>query len=129
MAQKSLFKLVLVAIIMISFAACDKNKNNSSSNSNGSETSNLFVGTWTADRDNDVVVVLTATQWTAKYDGTIYNSGTYTYEGTTAKWTITNKGMSSASVGDTGIANMYQGKMVVSNFSDENMNGIYTKKN
>ena len=90
---------------------------------------NLFAGTWVADRDSDVVVVLTENTWTARYDGEVYNSGTYTYEENVAVWKVNNKGMGTASVGETGNATISSnGKMVVTSFSDVYMNGTYTKQ-
>jgi hypothetical protein len=90
---------------------------------------NNFVGTWTQDGSGgSVKVVLTQTNWTATYNNATYNAGTYTYDGTTATWTVTNKGQGSANVGATGNATIQSnGKMVVANFADSAMNGTYTK--
>jgi hypothetical protein len=63
-----------------------------------------------------------------KKDNSIYNSGSYVYEENTAQWTITDKGKSSATEGDTGKAIVYSEKMTVSGFNDDLMIGQYTKK-
>jgi len=122
--KKNLVYLFVVALFVeLSFTSCDKDDN-------GGEKinpDNLFAGTWVKD-DTGAVAVLTESTWTATYQGSLYNSGTYTYEDNTAQWKITNKGMGSANVGDTGSATISNNKMTVSSFSDVNMNGKYTKQ-
>jgi len=107
-------------------AGCDKKTGGSGGTVN---PNNPFAGTWVQDGSGgSVTVVLTENTWTAKYENAIYNSGTYTYTGNTARWKITNEGIGSANVGDTGIATVLNNKMTVSNFSDDDMNGTYTKQ-
>jgi hypothetical protein len=118
---KGLIFAALFAAVCVGFSSCDKEDENEKTNPD-----NLFAGTWTRDY---VVVTITETTWTAKAEGATYNSGTYTYEGNDAQWTITNKGIGSANVGDEGSATISDGTLIVSNFSDGNMNGTYTKKN
>jgi hypothetical protein len=119
-----MMKITKIAITMVAlamgFAACSEEKKD--------ETTNPFVGTWTQDGSNGkVTAVLTEETWTAKVESSVYNSGTYTFEGNTAQWTVTNKGIGSAEVGDGGAATISDGKMAVSNFADANMNGTYSK--
>jgi len=119
-----MFLFVAMLIASVSFVSCDKDDNKDKVNPN-----NQFAGTWTKDGSNGAVtVILTETAWTAKYNNSTYNSGTYTYEGNVAEWKITNKGMGDANVGETGSATISNGKMIVSSFSDTAMNGSYTKK-
>ena len=113
----------MALFVGLSFVSCDKDDN-------GGEkinSDNLFAGTWVKD-DTGAVVVFTESTWTATYQGSLYNSGTYTYDGNTAIWKITNKGTGSANVGDTGSATISNNKMTVSSFSDTVMNGQYTKQ-
>jgi len=115
----------MVLFVGLSFVSCDKD------NDGGEKINpdNLFAGTWERDGSGgDVIVVLTESTWTATYQGSLYNSGTYTYDGNTAIWKITNKGIGSANVGDAGSAIISNNKMTVSSFSDEDMNGQYTKQ-
>jgi len=122
--KKVMFLFVAMLIASASFVSCDKDDDKGGVNPN-----NQFAGTWVADRDNDVIVVLTEKTWTAKYDGEVYNSGTCTYEESVAEWKVTNKGMGTAPIGETGSATISSnGKMVVTSFSDVYMNGSYTKK-
>jgi len=95
-----------------------------------SGTANSFSGTWKKD-ENDVLVtvVITNTAWTSEVADIIYNSGTYTYNGGDAQCEITIKGRGSAKVGEKGNAKIVNDKMIVSNFSDNWMNGTYSKYN
>jgi len=124
MLKKRLFgmmTLMVGVILVFCLVGCD---DGSKDDGNG----NPFAGTWTQDGTGGAVkVVLTSSTWTARYNNSVYNEGTYTYEGSTATWTVTNKGMGSAVVGATGSASISNGKMVVSNFSDNAMNGTYSK--
>jgi hypothetical protein len=96
---------------------------------NGSTNDNPFVGTWTQDGSGgSVKVEATENTWTAKYNNTLYNSGIYTYSGIPlVEWIVTDKGISDETVGGTGNAAIVNGKMIVSSFSDTNMNGTYSK--
>ena len=108
----------------ILFSGCKKDDDSEKTNPN-----NQFAGNWVKDDSGGkVTVVLTENTWTAKYQSSIYNSGTYTYEGSTAQWEITNKGKGNANVGDTGNAAISNSKMIVSNFNDLGMNGQYSKQ-
>jgi hypothetical protein len=92
------------------------------------DDSNPFAGTWTKDGSGGyVTVVITESAWTAKAGNSTYNSGTYTYEGNSAQWTVTNKGIGNANVSDIGNATISDGKLTVANFNDSDMNGIYSK--
>ena len=112
----------MVIFVGLSFTSCDKKDDGEKVNPD-----NPFAGTW-IDSSGDVNVVITETTWTAKYEGSTYNSGTYTYNGNTAQWKITNKGMGSANVGDVGSATITNGVLTVANFNDKAMNGQYSKK-
>ena len=121
--MKKLFLTTLIGLLVLSasFVSCSKDEDSEKINPD-----NLFAGTWTD--GYSVNIIITETTWTAKVESSTYNSGTYTYEGNTAQWKVTNKGMGSAQVGDVGNATIINGKMTISNFSDGNMNGTYTKK-
>ena len=115
-------------LFIIFFSSCDTHIDM------GDDTVNLnnnnpFVGTWVKDNTDDAVsVVLTNDTWQAIYESSVYNKGTYTCDGNTALWKITDKGKSSANVGDTGSATISNNKMTVSSFSDDDMNGQYKKQ-
>ena len=97
---------------------CD-NDNGGSTNDN-----NSFVGEWTQDDSNGTVkVTFTNTEWTATVSGNVYNKGTYTSENPST-WTVTGGTAACA----TGTATIAYGKMTVTNFTDSNMNGTYTKQ-
>ena len=89
------------------------------------DTYNPFVGTWTA---GSVSVVIDKNTWIAKFSGSVYNSGTYTHKENESQLKVTDKGIGSAAVGETGIATVSDNKMIVSNLIDKNMNGRYTRK-
>jgi hypothetical protein len=82
-----------------------------------------------------VVVTITDATWAANiysgsYHAGLYNSGTYTYSGKGAQWTVTTVGTLGTdftNVGDTGLAILLDnGSIVVANFYDSNMNGTYS---
>ena len=89
-----------------------------------SNMDNPFIGTWSA---GSVSIVIDKSTWVAKYGGSVYNSGTYTFEKNTSQLKVTKKGICSAAVGETGTASIYNNIMVVSNLIDTNMNGEYIK--
>jgi hypothetical protein len=120
-AMRSIAIIAIAAVIGFSIVACG----DGGGNSNGD---NPFVGTWTKDDSGgNIKVTVTSTTWTATLSGSTYNSGTYTYSGNAAEYTITNKGSGSADAGSTGIATISGGEMILSDFSDSNMNGNYSK--
>ena len=127
-SRRNLFNFILISCLFATsaflFTGCGKD------DAEKINPNNQFAGTWTKDNNPEwtVTVVIKETTWVAKVDNETYNSGTYTYTGNTAQWKITNKGMGSANVGETGNAAISNNKMIVSSFSDEYMNGQYTKQ-
>jgi hypothetical protein len=78
------------------------------------------------DTKGKVYVTVTNNSWAATADGTAYNSGTYVrIGGIAARWTVTG----GSSKGNTGLAVIESGKMIVANFTNEHsvMNGTFTK--
>jgi hypothetical protein len=121
--QKNMKKIAcLFLAVTLIFSACSKGDDNEKINPD-----NLFAGTWVG-KSGYVTVTISETTWAAQYESKVYNSGTYTYDDNSAVWTITNKGMSSANVGDTGSATISNGELTVANFNDQYMNGIYSKQ-
>ena len=94
----------------------------------------IFIGVWEKDNSGgSVLIEFTDDAWTASYEGATYNSGTYevnnaTESSVTATLKVTNKGIGSANVGNTGSAVLTIGSnmITVSGFSDANMNGQYS---
>jgi hypothetical protein len=84
---------------------------------------------WVMDNTGGSVwVTITDNSWAATVDGTAYNSGTYSRIGrTAAQWTVTG----GSSTGNTGLAVIESGTMIVANFTNEysQMNGTFTKLN
>jgi len=119
--KKVILNCLVVTALVVSAAFTSYNGNED--NKEG-RSENPFVGVWTGNGAN---VVVTDSTWTAQVGSYTYSSGTYTYEGATAEMTITDKGMSSASVGEKGSAVISYRNLVVSGFSDEDMNGAYSQ--
>ena len=97
------------------------------------ENSHSFVGIWEKDNTGGVSIEFTETAWTARYNGSTYNSGTFkvrkrTETTVSAQLQVTQAGTGSAKVGDVGIATLSLNKnyLMTSGFSDGNMNGFYS---
>ncbi|MDR1678968.1 MAG: hypothetical protein LBR81_04240 [Prevotellaceae bacterium] len=122
--------LGLTAAVFTSCGDDSESNGNGNENTNGNgNAGNPFTGTWTRDGSNgSITVEFTGTTWTAKSGNSIYNSGTYIYDGNTAVLKVSNKGIGNANVGETGSATISNNQMTVSNFSDGNMNGQFTKE-
>ena len=122
-------KLILLLFCLSAFLllpGCKKEEKNKEPNN---PTDNPFFGVWEqVGSSGEVTVEFTATTWIAKSSGSTYNSGTYIFDGNDALIKITNKGMGSAGVGETGNATISGNTMTTSNFSDPYMNSQFTKK-
>ena len=105
--------------------------------------SNPFIGTWTHDNpggfNDEIKVVCTATTWevyitqsTQGISDVKFASGTYTYIGNPATWTvdwILGWQHTDLRVGHVGVAMILSATQIgVGVFSDENANGTYTKQ-
>jgi hypothetical protein len=124
MMNRQFLSLVTAALILIvAFTSCKKDSGGGSS-----EPNNQFMGTWVSNNDESAIVEIGTTDWIAKVGNDVYCSGTYTYNENTAKLEITNKGMSSAEVGEIGNATISGNEMTISGFSDNEMNGKLTQK-
>jgi hypothetical protein len=125
---KAMFHIVgitaIIAVIGFSMVACDSGSGGDDGNS-GSDGFNPFVGLWTLDSNGRITATVTETTWTARYNTSVYNSGTYTYKGNNATFKITNKGQGSEDVGFTFPASISGNKMIIS--TTGSMNGTYTK--
>jgi hypothetical protein len=122
MKSKLVLTLGALLVLGLMFAACDNGTND-----NGTE--NPFVGIWIKDYSGgSTKVTVTEDTWSAKHKDVFYNGGTYTYSGTPSSvWTVTDKGQGSAEPNETGNAAIANGKMTISDFSDSNMNGSYSR--
>ena len=122
MKNKSIALFCILLISGLVFSACIM-----SVDTKITTDSSPFAGTWTNSLYGDVKVIITETEFLSTVDGDTYNGGTYTYTGKTAIFTITDPGTGSAKAGTKGNANIDNGKLVLENFFDDNMNGTYIK--
>ncbi|MDR2972092.1 MAG: hypothetical protein LBU83_09215 [Bacteroidales bacterium] len=118
----SLMTAVLIVMAAFNFASCKKDSGSSDS---GGTSDNPFVGTWNSDDYEDFILEVKETTW--KLDANCV-SGTYTYKGKEAKFTVTKVescNEDGSEVGDEAIATINGNKLTL---DDGDEVYVFTKK-
>jgi len=118
------FMTACLAVSMMLFSSCKKDSGNSG---NGTDPdSNLFIGMWNQEEDDNIILNVTEKTWKIEYYGDLVYSGTYTYKGYNAELTVTKSNDEDLEVGDEGTAKVSSnGKTLTVTFYDNEV--IFTK--